>query len=258
MPAPFTIVRGAAAPLLLPDVDTDVLAPAHGGRGDLATSAFAPLRYRPDGTEDPAFVLNEERFRGAPILLAGRNFGCGSSTRSGSLGTAGARRPLCRGTELRRHLWEFVQNGVLPIVLDPQVIESLPRVAATGGEQFVVDLEALTIRTPTGGSVRFTVDATRRRQLLAGLDDLGSTLLRLDESPGSGGGSRAPPVGVRHPRLRRTSVNFVPSADVEAIRDRIDHPIIDSDGHLIEYLPLVRDFLVEEADAGIARRLRPW
>jgi 3-isopropylmalate/(R)-2-methylmalate dehydratase small subunit len=181
MPAPFTIVRGAAAPLLLPDVDTDVLAPAHSGRGDLAASAFAPLRYRPDGTEDPKFVLNDERFRGAPILLAGRNFGCGSSREAAvwALHELGVR---CVVAPSFGDIFagNCVQNGVLPIVLDPRAVESLARVAATG-EQFVVDLEALTIRTPTGESVRFTVDATRRRQLLAGLDDLGSTLLRLDD-----------------------------------------------------------------------------
>ena len=126
MPAPFTIVRGATAPLLLPDVDTDVLAPAHSGRGDLATSAFAPLRYRPDGTEDPAFVLNDDRFRGAPILLAGRNFGCGSSREAAVWALQGLGVRCVVATSFGDiFAGNCVQNGVLPIVLDPQVIESL-------------------------------------------------------------------------------------------------------------------------------------
>src|ERR1700690_240282 len=78
----FTIVRGPAAALLLPDINTDVISPAHGGKGSMTANAFAPLRYLPDGRDNPDFVLNQRRFKGAPILLVGHNFGCGSSRES--------------------------------------------------------------------------------------------------------------------------------------------------------------------------------
>ena len=61
----FTVVRGPAAPLMVADVNTDVISPAHSGKGSLALSAFAPLRYLPDGSDDPSFVLNQAPFRGA-------------------------------------------------------------------------------------------------------------------------------------------------------------------------------------------------
>jgi 3-isopropylmalate/(R)-2-methylmalate dehydratase small subunit len=181
MVAAFTVVRGAASPLLLPDVDTDVLAPAHGGRGSLAASAFAPLRYQPDGSEDPAFVLNDPRFRNAPILIAGRNFGCGSSREAAvwALRDLGVRCVIAPsfGDIFAANC---VQNGLLPVTLHPTVVESLADEAARG-EHFEVDLETSTIRTPTGRAVPFSVDPTRRARLLAGLDDLGITLARLDE-----------------------------------------------------------------------------
>jgi 3-isopropylmalate/(R)-2-methylmalate dehydratase small subunit len=177
----FTIVSGPAAPLLLPDVDTDVLAPAHSGRANLAASAFAPLRYRADGSDDPAFVLNDPRFRDAPILLTGRNFGCGSSREAAvwALQALGVRCVIAPSFG-DIFAGNCVQNGVLPIALDATAIDGLAA-AATTGESFEVDLEALIIRTPTGDSVPFTVNATRRTQLLEGLDDLGSTRQRLDD-----------------------------------------------------------------------------
>ena len=75
----FTVTRGPAAPLMLADVNTDIISPVHAGKGDLGQDAFGPLRYLSDGSKNPAFVLNRERFRGAPILLTAQNFGCGSS-----------------------------------------------------------------------------------------------------------------------------------------------------------------------------------
>jgi 3-isopropylmalate/(R)-2-methylmalate dehydratase small subunit len=180
MAPPLIVVRGPAAPLLLPDVDTDVLAPAHGGRVSLAASAFAPLRYRADGSDDPTFVLNDARFHGAPILLAGRNFGCGSSREA----AVWALRDLGIRCVVAPSFGDIfaancVQNGLLPIVLHPVVVDSLADEAATGAA-FEVDLEASTIRTPRGRRVPFTVDPQRRARLLAGLDDLDVTLQHLD------------------------------------------------------------------------------
>jgi len=177
----FTVVRGPAAPLMLPDVNTDVISPAHGGKGSLALSAFAPIRYLPDGGDDPSFVLNRERFRGAPILLAAQNFGCGSSRESAvwSLRALGIRCVIATsfGDIFSGNCF---QNGVLPIVLDETVLETLAEEVADGAP-LEVDLRASVVRSPRGASIPFTVDPLRRRQLLEGLDDLDAGLLRRDE-----------------------------------------------------------------------------
>jgi 3-isopropylmalate/(R)-2-methylmalate dehydratase small subunit len=177
----FTVVRGPAAPLMLPDVNTDVISPAHGGKGSLALSAFAPIRYLPDGGDDPSFVLNRERFRGAPILLAAQNFGCGSSRESAvwSLRALGIRCVIATSFG-DIFFGNCFQNGVLPIVLDETVLETLAEEVADGAP-LEVDLQASVVRSPSGVSIPFSVDPLRRRQLLEGLDDLDAGLLRRDE-----------------------------------------------------------------------------
>jgi 3-isopropylmalate/(R)-2-methylmalate dehydratase small subunit len=178
---PFTVVRGAAAPLLLPDVNTDVLAPGHSGRADLGAAAFAPLRYRPDGTDDPAFVLNDPRFRGAPILLAGRNFGCGSSREMAvwALARLGVRCVIAPSFG-DIFAGNCVQNGLLPVTLDEPTVRTLGD-AAAGGGAFTVDLGSCTVTTPDGRVFAFEVDAAWRARLLEGLDDLGATLQHLND-----------------------------------------------------------------------------
>ena len=177
----FTVVRGPAAPLMLPDVNTDVISPGHTGKGSMALSAFAPIRYLPDGREDPSFVLNREPFLGAPILLAAQNFGCGSSRESAvwSLKAIGIRCVIATSFG-DIFFGNCFQNGVLPIVLDETVVESLAEEAADGAP-LEVDLRASVVRSPRGASIPFTVDSLRRRQLLEGLDDLDAGLLRRDE-----------------------------------------------------------------------------
>jgi 3-isopropylmalate/(R)-2-methylmalate dehydratase small subunit len=177
----FTVVRGPAAPLMLPDVNTDVISPGHTGEGSMALSAFAPIRYLPDGREDPSFVLNREPFLGAPILLAAQNFGCGSSRESAvwSLRAIGIRCVIAISFG-DIFFGNCFQNGVLPIVLDETVVESLAEEAADGAP-LEVDLRASVVRSPRGASIPFTVDSLRRRQLLEGLDDLDAGLLRRDE-----------------------------------------------------------------------------
>jgi 3-isopropylmalate/(R)-2-methylmalate dehydratase small subunit len=177
----FTVVRGPAAPLLRPDVDTDVIAPAHSGRGDLAAAAFAPLRYLPDGSDNPEFVLNDPRFRAARILLAGRNFGCGSS-REVAVSALAALGIRCVIASSFGDIFagNCIQNGLLPIVLDAGTIASLAD-EAERGEPFEVDLHERVVRAPSGRVLSFEVNEMRRTQLLDGLDDLGLTLRRLDE-----------------------------------------------------------------------------
>ena len=177
----FTVVRGPAAPLMLPDVNTDVISPGHTGKGDMALSAFAPIRYLPDGRNDPSFVLNQEPFRGAPILLAAQNFGCGSSRESAvwSLRAVGIQCVIATSFG-DIFFGNCFQNGVLPIVLDGAVLESLAEEAADGAS-VEVDLRSSVVRSPRGTSIPFVVNPTRRLQLLEGLDDLDVGLLRRDE-----------------------------------------------------------------------------
>jgi 3-isopropylmalate/(R)-2-methylmalate dehydratase small subunit len=166
---------------MLPDVNTDVISPAHSGKSGMALSAFAPLRYLPDGQDDPSFVLNREPFRKAPILLAAQNFGCGSSRESAvwSLLAIGIRCVIATSFG-DIFFGNCFQNGVLPIVLEESVLDALAEEARDGGS-VEVDLLTSVVRTPRGSSIPFVVDPLRRHQLLQGLDDLDAGLLRRDE-----------------------------------------------------------------------------
>ncbi len=168
----FTVVRGPAAPLLLPDLNTDVISPAHGGKGSMTANAFGPLRYLPDGSDNPDFVLNQWAFSGAPILLVGHNFGCGSSRESAvwSLLALGIR---CVIAESFGDIFfgNCFQNGVLPIVLEPGELGALARESASGAD-VDVNLQTCRITAPGGREIAFEVNPTRRTQLLEGLDDL--------------------------------------------------------------------------------------
>jgi 3-isopropylmalate/(R)-2-methylmalate dehydratase small subunit len=176
---PFIVVRGPAAALLLPDINTDLISPAHAGKGSLPANAFAPLRYLPDGSDNPEFPLNQGLFAGAPILLAGHNFGCGSSRESAvwSLLALGIR---CVIAESFGDIFfgNCFQNGVLPIVLAVAQLDDLAREAA-GGEALEVDLQTCRITAPSSRTFAFEVNATRRTQLLEGLDELDLGVRRL-------------------------------------------------------------------------------
>jgi 3-isopropylmalate/(R)-2-methylmalate dehydratase small subunit len=177
----FTVVRGPAAPLMLSDINTDIIHPGHMGKGDIALDAFGPLRYLPDGTENPSFVLNQDRFRGAPILLAAQNFGCGSSREHAvwSLQALGIRCVIATSFG-DIFFGNCFQNGVLPIVLDDEIMESLAEEAA-GGAPMEVNLQTTALTSPRGNTIPFDVNATRRFQLLEGLDDFDIGLSRRDQ-----------------------------------------------------------------------------
>jgi 3-isopropylmalate/(R)-2-methylmalate dehydratase small subunit len=177
----FTVVRGPAAPLMLPDINTDIIAPGHTGKGDMALDAFGPLRYLPDGSENPSFVLNQDRFRGAPILLAALNFGCGSSREHAvwSLRALGIRCVIATSFG-DIFFGNCFQNGVLPIVLEGAILDPLAEEAASG-DPMEVNLETTLLTAPHGKSIPFVVNPTRRLQLLEGLDDLDVGLRRREQ-----------------------------------------------------------------------------
>lgn len=179
---PFTTVTGRAAPLLLANVDTDVIIRVeHLTAPDqtvLGRYAFESLRYAPDGSENPGFILNQPAFRGAPILLAGPNFGCGSS-REGAVTAIQQMGVRCVIAASFGDIFysNCFQNGLLPIRLPEALVTALAgRLAAD--PTLTVDLERQAVIA--GNEVHaFDIDPRRREALLEGLDDIGLTLKQM-------------------------------------------------------------------------------
>jgi len=183
----FTRLTAVAAPLLQRNVDTDVIIRIERlitlDRKELGPHAFAPLRYRADGSENPDFVLNRRPYRDAKILIAGENFGCGSSREGAvwALWGMGLRSVIAPsfGDIFFNNCF---QNGLLPIVLEAVTVERLAKlVEAAPGTPLTVDLDASVIQTPAGERIPFAADPGRRAALLAGLDEIGQTLQRDGE-----------------------------------------------------------------------------
>lgn len=176
----FTRVRGPAASLLRPNLDTDLIIRIERlttlDRDALGPYAFEALRYRDDGSEDPTFELNEPAARGAPVLLAGPNFGCGSSREGAvwALQGIGVRAIVAPSFGDIFHSNCF-QNGVLPIRLPLAQVEALAAQCAHGAP-LGIDLERCVITAPDGRETAFPIDPMRREALLQGLDDIGLTL----------------------------------------------------------------------------------
>jgi 3-isopropylmalate/(R)-2-methylmalate dehydratase small subunit len=179
---PFLSVTGPALPLLQANIDTDVIIRIERltSGSDLGRYAFEALRYRPDGSLDPNCVLNEPRFSGAPILLAGRNFGCGSS-REGAVTALMAMGLRCVIAPSFGDIFfaNCFRNGMLPVLLPETTVELLA--AEAGAEDFNVDLAAQTICLPSGKKIPFLCDTLQREGLLEGLDEIGLTLKWSDD-----------------------------------------------------------------------------
>ncbi len=177
----FTTLEGAAAPLLRDNVDTDTIIRIERLTGtkpaDTAPWLFESLRLDAAGREDPAFVLNQPRFRDAPILLAGENFGCGSSREGAvwALKYAGIRCVIAPsfGDIFAGNCF---QNFVLPVVLPAGQVQRLADQCTGGNARVVVDLARQVVISPHGETMRFSVEAIRREALLEGLDEIGATL----------------------------------------------------------------------------------
>jgi 3-isopropylmalate/(R)-2-methylmalate dehydratase small subunit len=181
----FRRLTAIAAPLRRVNVDTDALSPgsellkvAVSKRG-YGECLFHHWRYREDGTEDPGFVLNREPYRAAGILLAGHNFGCGSSREVAvwALRDYGFRCVIAPsfGNILYGNM---LKNGLLPVVLPEDDVERIAdEVEARGGVQAVtVDLEANQVLSPSGCVYSFRVPEIYRQALLDGLDAIAATL----------------------------------------------------------------------------------
>ncbi len=185
---PFTTLEGIAAPLPVVNIDTDKIIPARHlktiKRTGLGVHLFETLRYRDDGSERPEFILNREPWRHAEILIAGENFGCGSSREHApwALLDYGIRSVIAPSFA-DIFFNNCFKNGVLPIVLPKEQVEILIREASEAKDPtFTIDLEKQEIHRPTGNEVfRFEVDAFRRHCLLNGLDDVGLTMQKAKQ-----------------------------------------------------------------------------
>ncbi len=183
----FTRLEGVAAPLMRQNVDTDVVIRIERlvnlSKAELGPWCFESLRYRPDGTENPDFVCNQPPWRGAPILLAGDNFGCGSS-REGAIWALmgmGIRAVIAPGFGDIFYNNCF-QNGLLPVALPRAEVERLAEEtrAAPGNARVTIDLERQMVISPRGREIPFEIDARRRQAMLDGLDAIGITLAHKD------------------------------------------------------------------------------
>jgi 3-isopropylmalate/(R)-2-methylmalate dehydratase small subunit len=185
---PFTVLEGVAAPLMRTNINTDIIIRIERLRdlaGDkLGPYAFESWRYRPDGSEDPAFVLNKPAYREARILIAGDNFACGSSREAAlwALQAFGIRAVIAPSFGAI-FFSNCFQNGVLPVVLPAKVVDELAaEVEATQGRGKVkVDLERCVVVSPGGKESAFSIDAMLREGMLKGLDRIELTRAREGE-----------------------------------------------------------------------------
>jgi 3-isopropylmalate/(R)-2-methylmalate dehydratase small subunit len=179
---PFRVHTGIAVPLDRPNVDTDQIIPARYlkriERTGFGQFLFYAWRFTPDGQPNPEFVLNQERYRGASILIAGANFGCGSSREHAPWALADyGFRAIVAPSFADIFFNNCFKNGLLPVILPAEDVAELQQRAQTSaGYKLTVDLESCTVRDEQGFSRQFEVDGFRRHCLLNGLDDIGLTL----------------------------------------------------------------------------------
>ena len=186
----FTKLESVAAPLRMINVDTDMIIPKQYlktiKRTGLGTGLFAEKRFNEDGTENKDFVLNKPAYRKAQILVAGDNFGCGSSREHAPWALLDYGITCVISTSFGDIFYNnCFQNGVLPIKVSPEDLEKLFDDAERGANAtLTVDLEKQEIRGPDGGVVKFDIDPHRKKSLLEGLDDIGLTMVKNDEISG--------------------------------------------------------------------------
>jgi 3-isopropylmalate/(R)-2-methylmalate dehydratase small subunit len=172
----FTVLEGVAAPIHKQYLKTIK-------RTGLGKGLFAEKRFRDDGSENPDFVLNKPAYRKAKILVAGDNFGCGSSREHAPWALADFGITCVISTSFGDIFYNnCFKNGVLPIAVSPEDLEKLFDDADRGANAtLTVDLEKQEIRGPDGGVVRFDIDPHRKRSLLNGLDEIGLTMVKNDK-----------------------------------------------------------------------------
>ena len=179
---PFTTLTSTPAPLKVINVDTDMIIPKQYlktiKRTGLGTALFSEMRYKEDGSENPDFVLNQPAYRKSEILVAGDNFGCGSSREHAPWALLDFGIRCVISTSFADIFYNnCFKNGILPIVVSQEDLEKLFDDADRGSNAtLTVDLVNQTIKGPDGGELRFEIDPFRKHCLLNGLDDIGLTM----------------------------------------------------------------------------------
>lgn len=178
----FTRLTAVAAPIDLPNIDTDRIVPARFLRKpqgpEYGRFLFHDVRFAPDGAERPEFVLNQAPYRGARIVVAAENFGCGSSREGAvwALGAYGVRVVIAPSLGDIFHQ-NCYKNGLLPVILPADVVAGLRhQLHARPGATMSVDLESQTVTAPDGTVYRFDVDPFRKQMLQTGRDEITLTL----------------------------------------------------------------------------------
>lgn len=182
----FTALTGTAAPLIergkpMPNIDTDMIIPKQflktTERTGLSKGLFHELKTNPDGSPNPDFVLNKPAYQKASILIAGENFGCGSSREHApwALLDQGITCVIAPSYADIFHN-NCYKNGVLPIALPLEAVEALAAQAGGANHVFTIDLEAQTVTGPDGVVHAFDIDPGRKTNLMKGLDEIGASL----------------------------------------------------------------------------------
>ncbi|MCA3561624.1 MAG: 3-isopropylmalate dehydratase small subunit [Aestuariivirga sp.] len=178
----FETLTGVAAPLNIVNIDTDMIIPKQFlktiKRTGLGKSLFFEMRYTQDGNELPEFVLNQPAYRKAEILVAGDNFGCGSSREHAPWALLDFGIRCVISTSFADIFYNnCFKNGILPIKVSPEDLKKLMDDAGRGANAtMTIDLPNQEIRGPDGGTITFDIDPFRKHCLLNGLDDIGLSL----------------------------------------------------------------------------------
>jgi 3-isopropylmalate/(R)-2-methylmalate dehydratase small subunit len=183
----FTVLEGVAAPMPMINIDTDKVIPKQYlktiKRTGLGTGLFAEMRYNADGSDNPDFVLNKPAYKSAKIIVAGDNFGCGSSREHAPWALLDYGIRCVISTSFADIFYNnCFKNGILPIKVSPEDLEKLFDDAERGANATLsIDLAKQEIRGPDGGVVRFDIDPFRKHCLLNGLDDIGLTMVKSEK-----------------------------------------------------------------------------
>ena len=181
----FTTLTGVAAPMPIVNLDTDKIFPAIYlktiKRTGLSQWLFQEIRFKPDGSENPDFVLNQAPYRQAKILIGADNFGCGSSREHAPWALLDFGIRCVISTSFADIFYNnCFKNGILPITVSPDELAKLLDDAERGANAtLTIDLETQEIKGPDGGTIKFDLDPFRKYCLLNGLDDIGLTLEKV-------------------------------------------------------------------------------
>ena len=192
----FTKLTGVAAPMRSINIDTDKVIPKQFlktiKREGLGKFLFNDMRYNEDGSEKPDFILNQTAYREAKVIVAGDNFGCGSSREHAPWAILDFGIRCVISTSFADIFYNnCFKNGILPIKVTPEQLEELFDDAERGANAtLTVDLEAQEIKGPDGGTVHFEIDPFRKHCLLNGLDDIGQTMQKVDKIDDFEGGQK--------------------------------------------------------------------